>query len=98
MQAVGGNKGAAPYSADALDEDITTIGINNDTAKALLPPTDINYQRDSGMFTNYLGVNLRDQVRLNDTSPLQFKYEAADCRIFYSLANVWNMLRLWRTQ
>lgn len=96
MQAVGGNRGAAPYSADALDYDITTIGFNNDTAKALLPSTNIDGQRDSGMWTNYLGVNLRDQVRPNDTTPLQFKYEAADCRIFYSLENVYNMSRLWR--
>jgi len=96
MQAVGGNRGAVSYSAEALDYDITTIGFKNDTAKALLPPTNNDSQRDSGMFTNYLGVNLRDQVRPKDTTPLQFKYEAADCRIFYSLANVYNMSRFWR--
>jgi hypothetical protein len=51
--------------------------------------------RDSGVFTTVLGVNLRDQMRPSETDPLQFKYEAADCRIFYTLANVYNMTRLW---
>ena len=52
--------------------------------------------RDSGVYVAVLGVNLRDQVRLDDSVPLQFKYEAADCRIFYTLDNVYNMSRLWR--
>lgn len=42
-----------------------------------------------------MSINLRDQVRANDPVPLQFKYEAADCRIFYTLRNVWNSTQLW---
>jgi hypothetical protein len=80
----------------ALDYDIMTVRFNNDIAKALLPSTTLECQRDSGMCTNYLGVNLRDQVRQNDSTPLQFKYEAAGYRIFYSLDNVYNISRLWR--
>ncbi|KAF2798053.1 hypothetical protein K505DRAFT_372009 [Melanomma pulvis-pyrius CBS 109.77] len=96
MQAVGGNRGAAAYSADALDNAIAFIGQENDTAKALLPQLADNGYRDSGVYTTVLGVNLRDQVRPQDPVPLQFKYEAADCRIFYTLGNIYNMSRLWR--
>ncbi|KAF2688720.1 hypothetical protein K458DRAFT_475396 [Lentithecium fluviatile CBS 122367] len=43
------------------------------------------------------GINLRDNIRMNDTTvtPLEFVYEAADCRIFYTadmyrdVTNVW---------
>lgn len=35
-------------------------------------------------------------MRASETTPLQFKYDAADCRIFYTLDNVYNMSRLWR--
>jgi hypothetical protein len=96
MQAVGGNRGAAIYSATSLDRDIAFIGSENATAKTLLPLLDVNGQRDQGVYTTLFSVNLRDQVRENDPIPLQFKYEAADCRIFYTLANIYNMNKLWR--
>ncbi|KAF5846397.1 hypothetical protein GGP41_003794 [Bipolaris sorokiniana] len=99
MQAVGGNRGAAVYSADRIDYDLDIItypGFNVDNATLATVPqlTDDGY-RDSGVFTAAFGINLRDQVRPNDTEPLQFKYEPADCRIFYTLANVFNYTRLW---
>jgi len=98
MQAVGGNRGAATFSADGLDSDLKTlISIEgNVTDPTDVPLLDNEGHRDSGVYTTVLGVNLRDQVRLNDTVPLQFKYEAADCRIFYTLDNIYNMSRLWR--
>lgn len=49
-----------------------------------------------GVYTATLVVNLRDQVRFNDSVPLQFKYEVADCRFFYAVSNIYNMSRLWR--
>ena len=98
MQAVGGNRGAVLFSADELDEHLSQLSLLdvNDTVLATLPERQDDEYRDSGVFTTILGVNLRDQVRPNDTTPLQFKYEAADCRIFYTLDNVYNMSRLWR--
>lgn len=48
------------------------------------------------MYTTHAGINLRDQMRPDDQVPLQFKYEAANCRIYFTLANVYNMSRLWR--
>lgn len=32
----------------------------------------------------------------DDAVPLQFKYEAADCRLYYTLDNIYNMTRQWR--
>lgn len=98
IQAVGGNRGAALYSADGLDYHIGQLSLLNvdDAVLATVPQLNDEGYRDSGVFTTVLGVNLRDQIRPNDTVPLQFKYEAADCRIFYTLDNVYNMSRLWR--
>jgi hypothetical protein len=91
MQAASGTRGARVYSADALDGDFEFASSVNQTANSSLPQ-----DRDSGMFTIYAGFNLRDQIRPNDAEPLQFKYEAADCRLYYTLANVYNMSQLWR--
>ncbi|KAF1954422.1 hypothetical protein CC80DRAFT_517619 [Byssothecium circinans] len=96
MQAVGGNRGAAMYSSTELEEDIGFLSSKNTTVKALLPRLNDEDEIDSGVQTTSFSVNLRDQVRPNDTMPLQFRYVAADCRIFYSLDNVYNMSRLWR--
>lgn len=90
MQAASGSRGARAYSAEALDLDFKYAGVNQ-TANSSLPQT-----RDPGMHTIFAGFTLRDQVRPNDAVPLQFKYEAAECRIFHTLANVHNMSRLWR--
>jgi hypothetical protein len=88
------------YSADALDNDIAKLSkpafAVNKTVLATLPQIDDTGVRDSGVYTTVLGINLRDQVRFNESVPLQFRYEAAGCRIDYSLANVFNMSRLWR--
>ena len=44
------------------------------------------------------GVNLRDNVRLNDSSntPLEFIFEAADCRLFYTADMVRDVSNVWR--
>jgi hypothetical protein len=90
MQAASGARGARVYSADDVDGDISFASSINSSASALLPP-----RNDTGIFTTYAGFNLRDQIRLGDPVPLQFKYEAADCRIYYTVANVYNLPRLW---
>lgn len=42
------------------------------------------------------GINLRDQIRKDSDIPLQFSYEAADCRIYYTPSTVWNYTALWQ--
>ncbi|GKT41583.1 peptidase S41 family protein ustP [Colletotrichum spaethianum] len=92
MQAAGGTRGALLYSSDLLDADFDGAREKNETAATRLP-----LFHDSGIFVNYAGFNLRDQVRKDDvTTPLQFRYAAADCRLYYTLDNVYNMTTLWR--
>jgi hypothetical protein len=98
MQAASGNRGARLYSAESLDWDISNLEdyVQDEAAVAQLPN-----RSDTGMWINFAGFNIRDQLREEDAStpeaiPLQFRYEAADCRIYFTLANVYNMTQLWR--
>jgi hypothetical protein len=87
MQAVSGSRGARVYEDFSFVSDF----IDDEAAAAQLPS-----REDTGMWVTTAGINIRDQVRANDATPLQFKYQAADCRIYYTLDNVFNMTRLWR--
>lgn len=93
MQAVSGSRGAAAYSADAIDFDILQVNetLHDSEALAKLPD-----RGDTGMWVNYAGITIRNQIRENDATPLQFQFQAADCRIFYTLKSVYNMTQLWR--
>lgn len=92
MQAVSGSRGAAAYSSDVLDTDIRQVNatLNDLEAVSRLPD-----RRDTGMWINYAGFTMRNQVRQNDPTPLHFRFQAADCRIFYTLKNVYNLKQLW---
>ena len=90
MQAVSGSRGAASYSSDALDYDLDLANWTNPAAASLLPQ-----HRDKGMVIWNAGFTLRDQMRQNSTIPNQFRYIAADCRIYWTLDNFFNYTRLW---
>lgn len=90
MQAASGSRAAAVYSSDDIDRDIDAVARFNPEAYSKLPQLN-----DTGMWTNYAGISIRNQVRKNDDTPLHFKFQAADCRIFYTLKNVYNMSQLW---
>jgi hypothetical protein len=89
---VSGTRGARVYSADAIDDDMNYIkdDVGNEVVYNSLPN-----RSDTGMFITYAGLNIADQTRKDDPLPLQFKYEAADCRLYYTLANIYNLSRLW---
>jgi hypothetical protein len=93
MQTASGNRGAAVYTSYRLDYDIDNLKslVNNAAAFDRLPP-----REDTGMFTKYASINIRDQMRPDDLTPLQFRYEASDCRLYYTPSNVYNMSQLWR--
>ncbi|KAK0743567.1 hypothetical protein B0T18DRAFT_186378 [Schizothecium vesticola] len=99
MQAVGGSRGARQYSAYRLDTAFAKAANVSAAARPALPeiPPGDTY-RDTGMWTPFAGINLRDQVRDGDSEgvPLQFRYEPADCRIYYTLRNIYNATQLWR--
>ncbi|KAF2231252.1 hypothetical protein EV356DRAFT_472116 [Viridothelium virens] len=90
MQAPAGTRGAAMYSTVILDSQIRYVNASNATAGALLP------NRTIDTHLTHVGLNLRDQIRENETTPLQFVYEPADCRIYFTLKNVYNLGQLWR--
>ena len=89
MQAVGGTRGAQAYTSVDLDEDIDVAEILNDTVTNILP------DRSVGNLVNFAEFNIKDAVREGESFPLQFAYEAATCRIFYTQHTVYNYINLW---
>lgn len=85
-----GTRGAESYSSSLLDSDISYAASINATAASLLPQN-----RDIEFYITYAGFNLRDAVRKNDPTPLQFQNLPADCRIFYTKETVYNFENLW---
>ncbi|MCJ1261797.1 hypothetical protein MMC22_001665 [Lobaria immixta] len=90
MQTPSGSRGAQSYTVDNLNTDIAMAKEINGTAGSFLP------ERQEDVFISYASFNLRDQVRKGENTPLQFVYEAASCRIFYTKETVYNFGNLWR--
>lgn len=99
MQATSGSRGALAYSGDYIDADIYLLNTTTNGAdmSSVLPVLNKRtHERDSGMYLTVAGFNLRDQVRSGAGGPpLQFTYEAADCRLYWTLDNALNMTQLW---
>ena len=91
MQTVGGSKGAESYDAFSLDNDIETASSFNSSVKSQLPQN----RDDVDFIYTYAGFNLKDAIRKGEDTPLQFVYEPADCRIFYTQNTVYNYINLW---
>lgn len=101
MQAASGTRGARAYSSSSLDGDMVVVGlVDQEVANKTLPPIPPNAQtRDPGLWSAAY-FNLRDQIREDelqndDAVPLQFKYEAADCRLYYTLRSLYSMTQQW---
>lgn len=91
MQAPAGSRGARAYTAGTLDEDFTLAKNLNKTTQSLLP------SRKHDLWIRFAGLNLRDQIRKEENAvPLQFVYEPADCRIFFTKETYNNYNLLWR--
>lgn len=89
MQIPGGSRGAEAYSLFDLDDEIAVARAMNSSVDKLLP------NRDFDFYVTYGAINIKDAVREGSSTPLQFTYEAADCRIFYTPRTVYNYLNLW---
>lgn len=96
MQGVAAGRGARSYSLSVLDANI-------DFAQGLLTSAgspDANFIPNrttaNDVYIVDAGINLRDQVRQDDETPLQFTYEAADCRIFWTPQTIFNYAALWQ--
>jgi hypothetical protein len=97
MQAPAGSRGARAYSVtDVLDSNIAyaqyILQDNNDPRQNFLP----NRTEALDVYVEYAGINLRDQVRKGSDIPLQFLYEAANCRIFFTPKTFYNYSALWQ--
>jgi hypothetical protein len=90
MQAPSGNRGAAYYTSGDIDNNINYAESINTTTVNYLPT-----RTDNDFYVTRLGVNLRDQIRKSEYVPLQFVYEAANCRIFYTPQTIYNYTNLW---
>ncbi|KAF2092915.1 hypothetical protein NA57DRAFT_69502 [Rhizodiscina lignyota] len=102
IQAVGGVKGANVYTWSAIQ----TMA---ESAFNYSSPEDGQQMKNTelGRYTsflpfyraaNYPTVNSRDALRQGDTSgtPLQFRYEPADCRIFYTAEMTFDIAASWK--
>lgn len=96
MQAPSGSRGASDYDLEVLDANIgfaqAILQDQNSPEQNFLP----NRTTAIDVYITYADINLRDQVRRNETIPLQFAYEAADCRIFYTPKTIYNYTALWQ--
>ncbi|KAI9778900.1 MAG: hypothetical protein M1816_003881 [Peltula sp. TS41687] len=88
MQAIGGTRGALRYSAGNIDNDIDTF--RNSSPPLPLPNRTIEF------WVQYAGITLQDQIRPGEDFPLQFAYEAADCRIFFTSDTFADYAALWQ--
>lgn len=103
MQAVGGTKGTNEFAFNNI-HDLATGAFNNSdstTQQEMASEDFSNLRREGGQAIKRLskaGVNYRDNIRKGDTTntPLQFVYEAADCRLFYTRERYVDVRELWR--
>ena len=106
IQAVGGVKGTNDYPIDYIQELVADVydfstaqeqADYNNTELALYDDATPFYRSGIGTSRN---VNFRDGIRQGDTSadqlPLQFVYETADCRIFYTKEMVIDVTAIWK--
>ena len=93
MQAVAGTRGAASYAPSDLDNDIYNAIQLNASAQSQLPAS---HQVLPDLWIQSASFNLRDQIRRNEYFPLQFAYEAADCRIYWTVNTFNNFANLWK--
>ena len=90
MQTASGSRGAQLYTTQNIDDDIAVAEYVNATTADYLP------DREVDVLITFLGVNLRDQIRREQEAvPVQFVYDAADCRIFYTIETWSDYSQLW---
>jgi len=90
-------RGAREYGiVDTLDNNIGyaqyLLQYYDDPRQNFLP----NRTEALQVYVEYADLNLRDQIRKESDIPVQFAYEAANCRIFYTPTTFYNMSNLWQ--
>ncbi|KAF2878259.1 hypothetical protein BDV95DRAFT_479193 [Massariosphaeria phaeospora] len=108
MQGVAGSKGSQTYTWTQVQEEAVLAYTNMPDHQEELNGTELGslvfadrplmrsaYQ-SSGRTRS--SVNLRDNIRIGDdtSTPLEFVYEAADCRVFYTAEMVRDVEATWK--
>jgi hypothetical protein len=87
-------RGASSYTTEILDQNLNFTREVLEYFKDENPNFIQNRTLDSRVIS--AGINVRDQVRKGEDVPLQFLYEGADSRIFYTPETVYNYTTLWQ--
>ncbi|KAF2734000.1 hypothetical protein EJ04DRAFT_494169 [Polyplosphaeria fusca] len=103
IQAIGGVKGVNNYGFQFIQQlaaravRIAPADRKEEFNKSVLA-TDYKSELVFARSTNGGGANVRDGLRKNDTSgiPLQFVYEAADCRLYYTAEMTVDATAMWK--
>jgi len=108
MQGVGGTKGAQVFSWDDIQIRMQAVYfLGSPSQRAEWNDTDLGrtafatqlFQRSAYQGGRAAGgVNLKDNLRQGDASktPLEFMYEAADCRMFFTHGMVSDATEVWK--
>ncbi|KAJ8110887.1 hypothetical protein OPT61_g6385 [Boeremia exigua] len=108
MQGVGGTKGAQVFSWDDIQLRMqAAYFLGSPQQQAQWDTMDLGktafatqlFKRSAYQGGRVAGgINLKDNLRQNDASgtPLEFVYEAADCRMFFTAAMVTDVTQLWK--
>lgn len=96
MQAPSGTRGARLYDHDTLDNNIGFV--QKLLTIQTLPDADFlpNRTEAPDVYVTYASINIRDQIRRDETVPIQFASEAADCLILYTPQTAYNYTALWQ--
>lgn len=99
IQAIGGTKGANNYPYGYI-QTLASVPLGTATPDqlanwtALTAYTDLPANRSTDN-----SLNVRDQIlrpNLEDGTPAQFVYEAADCRVFYEPSMISDVTNIWK--
>jgi len=108
MQGVGGTKGAQVFSWDDIQVRMqAAFFLGSPAQRAQWNKTDLGRTAfATQLFTRSAyrggqvagGVNLKDNLRQGDASkmPLEFMYEAADCRMFFTAPMISDVTQVWK--
>lgn len=102
IQAVGGVKGTNDYPYDYIIESVEEVfAFGNSSQQDAWNKTSLGSYSQLPLYRSpsIPVVNARDGIRKGDLEevPLQFRYESADCRIFYTPEMVVDETAVWKT-
>ncbi|QDS76907.1 hypothetical protein FKW77_004139 [Venturia effusa] len=102
IQAVGGTKGTNNFSWSYIQSLVEAVyNYSSPDQQARYDNTSLVTYNSNLPFARAVGstsVNARDGIRKNDTTntPLQFRYEEADCRLFFTPEMTVDVTAVWR--